>query len=199
MPHSENNPSVGVAPYYVYRVAEPGKTPQSQGNLSAESASLWGRPFREVALYPVHTAAEPGKTTQSQGEGVGVYQVWGRNVSQEAWSHWDSGGRWMSAQWWSAPPSLEWLCSASGRSPGHCLSGTLAPCRTWNTHKQSCAYSLVWILLWVLPIKIQITAFLKYAKPEASTRFCLPRAFSAVSKSSDHYCLSATPTHTDCP
>ena len=99
----------------------------------------------------------------------------------------------MSAQWWSAPPSLEWLCSASGRSPGHCLSGTLAPCRTWNTHKRSCVYSLVWILLWVLPTKVQITAFLKHAKPEASTRFRLPRAFYAVSKSSDHslpFCCS---------
>ena len=129
----------------------------------------------------------------SQGEGVGVYQVWGRNVSQEAWSHWDSGGRWTSAQWWSAPPSLEWLCSASGRSPGHCLSGTLAPCKTWNTHKRSCAYSLVWILLWVLPTKVQITAFLKHAKPKASTSFLLLRAFSAVSKSSDHslpFCCS---------
>ena len=73
-----------------------------------------------------------------------TYRVWGRSVSQEAWSHWDSGGRLTSAQWWSAPPSLEWLCSASGRSPGHCPSGTLAPCKTWNEHNDHVHNSHEW-------------------------------------------------------
>lgn len=57
-------------------------------------------------------------------------QVLDHSVSQEALFHWGSGGHWQSAQWWSGPPSLEWLCSVSGRNPDRSPSGIPAPYRT---------------------------------------------------------------------
>lgn len=58
--------------------------------------------------------------------------VWGRSESQVVWFHWDTWGRWPSARWWTAPPSLEWICSASGKSQGRFPRSILALYRIWN-------------------------------------------------------------------